>query len=254
MKEKYKSAFEIVQKISIGKSKWEDFTFMERTSRDWLRPYLFQLQSRWAFWVDILQTKKKPEAIPEILFLNSPKAEVLKHLKNLLTDYICYSSSVGLSEFLDWLLWGFGEGNERAKISEKVNEYWYKTFNLDLLTENPYDYLGDLMAERKMGRWNNPAGFYATPHPIVQMMVSITMKKNKDITSSVYDPAVGTGRMLLEASNYSLNLFGQDIDYNCVKACKVNGYLYVPWLVKPMSWKSKSVRKLSRIKVRKLSR
>ncbi|MBD1995249.1 SAM-dependent DNA methyltransferase [Leptolyngbya sp. FACHB-541] len=48
------------------------------------------------------------------------------------------------------------------------------------------------------------------------------------------DPCLGTGRLLLTASNYSLRLYGQDINDTVIKAALVNGYLYAPWLVKPL--------------------
>jgi len=40
--------------------------------------------------------------------------------------------------------------------------------------------------------------------------------------------------MLLTASNYSLSLHGQDINETVIKATLINGYLYAPWLVKPL--------------------
>ncbi len=43
-----------------------------------------------------------------------------------------------------------------------------------------------------------------------------------------------SGRMLLHASNYSLNLWGQDIDPLAVAMCKINGALYAPWLTFPL--------------------
>jgi hypothetical protein len=49
--------------------------------------------------------------------------------------------------------------------------------------------------------------------------------------NTVNDPCLGSGRMLLCASNYSLKLCGQDINLNITKVAKVNGYLYTPWLV-----------------------
>jgi hypothetical protein len=39
--------------------------------------------------------------------------------------------------------------------------------------------------------------------------------------------------MLLHASNYSLCLYGMDIDYHCVSMTKINGALYSPWLSFP---------------------
>lgn len=53
-------------------------------------------------------------------------------------------------------------------------------------------------------------------------------------TLSVCDPCVGSGRMLLHASNVSLCLFGQDIDPLAVAMCKINGALYAPWLSFPL--------------------
>ena len=42
--------------------------------------------------------------------------------------------------------------------------------------------------------------------------------------------------MLLHTSNYSVCLYGQDINPVCVKATLVNGYLYAPWLALPLAW------------------
>ena len=48
------------------------------------------------------------------------------------------------------------------------------------------------------------------------------------------DPCVGSGRMLLHASNVSLALSGQDIDPLAVAMCQINGALYAPWLSFPL--------------------
>jgi hypothetical protein len=45
---------------------------------------------------------------------------------------------------------------------------------------------------------------------------------------------VGSGRMLLHASNFSFNLWGQDIDPLTIAMCKINGALYAPWLAFPL--------------------
>jgi N-6 DNA Methylase len=85
----------------------------------------------------------------------------------------------------------------------------------------------------------NPTGFFPTPHSVVEMMVRMTLQEQaKDgqepRTRSVCDPAVGSGRMLLHASNLTLNLWGQDIDPMAVTMCKINGALYAPWLSFPL--------------------
>src|SRR5207249_1007009 len=41
---------------------------------------------------------------------------------------------------------------------------------------------------------------------------------------------------LLHASNHSFRLYGMDIDGMLCQATLVNGYLYSPWLVRPLTW------------------
>jgi hypothetical protein len=140
-----------------------------------------------------------------------------------------------LSDFMKWLLWGFGEG-ERSRISAEANEFLYRTFNLGPLLQHPHDYLGHILTEAKAGYWSNPNAFYPTPNAVYHAMAEMQMhnaaKDTGDLkTKSVLDCCVGTGHMLMYASNYSLFLYGQDIDRTCVMACKINGYLYMPWLV-----------------------
>ncbi len=66
-------------------------------------------------------------------------------------------------------------------------------------------------------------------------MTQLTMSREDDLRSKkVSDPALGTGRMLLHASNYSLRMYGQDIDPLVVKISKINGALYAPWMSFPL--------------------
>jgi hypothetical protein len=50
---------------------------------------------------------------------------------------------------------------------------------------------------------------------------------------NLMDPCVGTGRMLLHASNYSYCLYGCDIDPLVAMITRINGALYAPWLAFP---------------------
>lgn len=53
---------------------------------------------------------------------------------------------------------------------------------------------------------------------------------------TVCDPCVGTGRLLLHASNHSLRLYGMEIDPTLCLATLVNGYLFAPWLARPLPY------------------
>lgn len=226
--------------IGSGKATWDDFTIIERTCKGWLLPYLWgmdsQVSGRWGYWTrSIVNGEPLDEPIPHIDFLDSPNSETMKNLTKCLSAYNRYDFR--LSDFLEWLLWGFGAQDERARISDEANDFLYKTFCLDLLLMHPHDYLGHILTEEKAGYWNNPSAFYPTPHAVCNAMVKMTfadaIREGQDLKSkSVHDPCVGTGRMLMYASNYSLFLYGQDIDRTCCNACAVNGYLYMPWLVR----------------------
>lgn len=226
--------------ISSGQAKWDDFTFAERTCKGWLLPLLWGIDSmlsgRWWYWTRTLENKAMlDEPIPQIEFLDFPNSWAMNNLKKCHSAYNRYDFR--LSDFLEWLLWGFGASDERARISDQANEFLYKTFKMDLLLKYPHDYLGQILTEEKAGYWNNPNAFYPTPHVVcsamVQMQFADATREGQDLKlKSVLDPCVGTGRMLMYASNYSLFLYGQDIDRTCCMACTVNGYLYMPWLVK----------------------
>jgi hypothetical protein len=119
-------------------------------------------------------------------------------------------------------------------VSAQLQEQLYRTINLGPLLLEPYDYLGAWIADQK-GKWN-PHAFFPTPHHAVEMMAQMTFAdvdpcKARSLT--VHDPCMGTGRMLLHSSNWSLRLSGVDIDAQVIRAAKVNGALYAPWLVRP---------------------
>lgn len=228
------------QQTRLGEKKWDDFSFEERACKGWLIPYLLDLESRvigrWDWWAKATLDGKLPDGpIPQISFLHMGHASVSRMLEKCLTHYSCHS--VRLPDLFEWLLWGFGQGENRARIDATVNEHWYRTFNLGLMLQFPHDYLGDMLSETKAGStyWNNPNAFFPTPHTVVDFMTRMQLEgANRE--ASVLDPCVGSGRFLMYASNYSVNLYGMDIDHVCVMACKINAFLYVPWLIRPAPW------------------
>lgn len=73
-------------------------------------------------------------------------------------------------------------------------------------------------------------GYFPTPMHICLMMTEMQMT-DTDKTKTVNVPCMGTGSMLLAASNYSLRLFGQDISLDMVKMATINAYLFMPWMI-----------------------
>ena len=214
--------------------------------RGWLLPYVIEshalvpaVADRWGYHLRTLEAGRLlGEPIPQVAF-GPPDPKVY----GLLRDWsrLVGRDLGGWSDFralLDWLCWGLALSGESPRLSEEVNEQLYRQVNVGPLLARPYDYLGEHVASGKSGGWN-PTAFYPTPHNVVQCIVEMTMhdagRDGRDPrTLSVCDPCVGSGRMLLHASNYSLCLFGQDVDPLAVAMCKVNGALYAPWLSFPL--------------------
>ena len=190
---------------------------------------------RWMYWFEAMDRGKLPDKpIPQINFNNdeSDRTAGFKHVDNLVNIIARkLGNFTRIDPLLEWLLFAFGETSEMPDFPPELHEDLYRTFSMEHLLTKPCDYFGAWIGASK-GR-SNPTAFFATPHPIVQLMTSLLMADGSDRSATVYEPSLGTGRMLLHASNYSLRLSGQDIDRTVIMASKVNGFLYVPWLVRP---------------------
>jgi hypothetical protein len=214
--------------------------------RGWLLPYVIQLHTlipavanRWGYHLRTLEAGKLlDEPIPQIAF-GPPERGVFRLLEQWsgLVNRDCGDWS-DFRTLIDWLSWALGLAPEPPALPADVNERLYRQVNVGPLLEHPYDYLGQHIAEHRARGWN-PTGFYPTPHEVVELMVQMTVHDTRaeggdPRLKTVCDPCVGSGRMLLHASNHSLRLFGQDIDPLAVAVCKVNGALYAPWLAFPV--------------------
>lgn len=216
-----------------------DAQISERTTWGWLRPYLVELDwmflRRWDYWLRTIEAREVlSEPIPQIEWSGSGHTEPEKNLKACIDFGFYRFSRQSFSLFVEWLLFGFGDYSVKEmprQIEPNVNAFWYKTFNLGLFLKHPHDYLGAYAVELYGKGHNNPTAYFPTP-----MNISVFMAKmlfcEKDKTASVCDPCVGSGRLLMVASNYSLNLYGVDIDYSILNVCKVNMWMYVPWAVR----------------------
>jgi hypothetical protein len=214
--------------------------------RGWLLPYVIQLHAlvpavgdRWDYHLrTVAAGKLLDEPIPQVTF-GPPDGKVY----SLLRDWsrLVGRDCGGWSDFqtlLDWLSWGLALCKERPALSPQVDEKLYRQVNVAPLLARPYDYLGEHVAAGKANGWN-PTAFFPTPHQVVECMVQMLMHEKHTEgrdprTLSTCDPCVGSGRMLLHASNHSMALYGQDIDPLAVTMCKINGALYAPWLSFPL--------------------
>lgn len=207
--------------------------------RGWLMHYRLLLEEtgevgrRWDYWARTMSAGRLlDEKIPQICFSGEPHAG-MKLVEGWLRQVDqSHGGWAAVGKLFDWLLWGFALCPEAPKLSAELNEQLYRTVNLAPLLTSPYDYFGEWIALSK-GRWN-PHAFFPTPHNVVEMMVRMNMDTGEDMRAkTVCDPTVGSGRMLLHASNFSLRLYGADVDAELVKLTKINGALYAPWLVRP---------------------
>ena len=211
----------------------------------WLLPYVLLaddfLWHRWDHWYRTKAAGKIVSPIPQIEWCkNQAGFKMLERCLSCITrygDWRGWSSWNVFDYFLDWLLFGLGDRSQPNLPDEKdytgASNRLYQTFNVETLLAYPYDYFGDILAENRFGR---ESGFFPTPMEVSQLLAAMIYGTEDARAKTICDPCVGTGRMLLAASNYSYRLYGSDINSTVIKACLVNGYMYAPWLVKPFQF------------------
>jgi hypothetical protein len=213
-------------------------------SHGWLLRWLLAaddfLWQRWRHWFETMTRGKIIAPIPKIQWARDEGG--FKMLEQSLSAISAYGDWRGWGNwsafdyFLDWLLFGIGHKGQPEPPEEK-NEYQgasdrlYQVFNLETLLAYPHDYFEEILAENQHGRH---LGFYPTPMELCEFMALMTLGEGDVRTKSVMDLCVGTGRMLLAASNHSYRLYGCDINPTVIKATLINGFLYAPWLVRPL--------------------
>ncbi len=209
----------------------------------WLVPLMLDIDAflwrRWTHWCETTTAGHIIAAIPTIEWQRHQAGfAMLDRTLCAVTgdgDWRGWSSWSSFDYFMDWLLFAFGhrgqpELPQEPSGSPGASERLYQTFNLETLLAFPYDYFGEILAENRHGRH---LGFYPTPMHVSTLMAEMTLGEEDARDKTVCDPCVGTGRMLLAASNRSYRLYGCDINPTVIKATLVNGYLYAPWLVRP---------------------
>ena len=215
----------------------------------WLLPYIIlanvvrsDVVNRWGWWAAChLKGELVREPIPQIHF----ESEFGRGAKDAFKIIDHCSEIIGrgtggnwssFTDFIDWLAWGCGIGKKRPDFTERISEELYRAFNLEPFLTVPSDYLGQYLAEQK-GKGFNPNAFFPTPHAVCELMAQMNFSNGGDNLDArmltVCDPAVGSGRQLMHASNQSVRLYGTDIDNLMVKICLINGAMFVPWMSFP---------------------
>jgi len=212
----------------------------------WLLPHLLLaddfLWGRWNHWYETASAQRLVAPIPQIDWQrNEAGFKMLDRSLSSITkygDWRGWGSWSAFDYFMDWLLFGFGYKGQ-MKLPDEKPEYerasgrLYQVFVLETLLAYPYDYLGEILAENRHGRH---LGFFPTPMDVAALLAEMTFGGDDARAKTVCDPCVGTGRLLLAASNYSYRLYGSDINPTVIKATLVNGFLYAPWLVRPFQF------------------
>jgi hypothetical protein len=248
--------------LALWRTKWLEMQpkqpkpLLENLKRDlphgWLLPYLMGIDDltwgRWAYWArcQMGAGTLPDEPIPAIAFCScgsdaSHSRKMLERSLSAIPNYggwMGWSSSEYFDYFLSWLLFGFGHAGHQELPEEPAGcegaaLRLYQIFDLSPLLLWPYDHFAEIFGEAKYGQG---AGFFPTPVSVCEVMARMTIGRGDHRMKTVCDPCVGTGRMLLAASNYSLRLYAQDILRLMCKATLVNGYLYAPWLSLPIGW------------------
>ncbi len=220
-------------------SRETDFPILKRITKGWLQPYLIAIDAmfskRWDYWSRTIDAEKVlDEPIPQINWLWTPHNDPMKNLETCIQLGHNRGHSDAFHLFVDWLLYGFSSSVVKTlppQIEPELNISWYKTFNLGLYLKYPHDYLGQYAASLYGKGKRNPTAYFPTPMHLCYFIVEMLMDKVSDKTASVCDPCVGSGRLLMAASNYSINLYGMDIDPRILKVCQVNMWMYVPWCI-----------------------
>ncbi len=221
-----------------------NFRMNELPPPGWLLPTLIECESacwgRWDHWAGLAGGKNAgEEIIPRIEFdpdRNNPARRMHENALDSISGagWRGWGSWENFNYYLDWLLYAFGHQGQKEAPSEPESGAFarlYQTFCLEAMLAWPADILGDLLADNAHGR---ARGFYPTPHSVSEMMARMLMDGEDCRMKTVCDPCLGTGRLLLHASNYSYRLYGQDIDSTVIRVALVNGYCFAPWLVRPL--------------------
>ena len=114
---------------------------------------------------------------------------------------------------------------EQTKVFYDMFATWIQIMSQQIKRHGWYDAFGDLFMALNPQRELQRQGQFLTPTDVARVCQEIVTGKdeNKGV-QSVYDPAAGSGRMLIASRTYHPRsyLVGWDIDYTCCLMCVCN--------------------------------
>lgn len=161
----------------------------------------------------------------------------VRELEKLINDFT-YRNGLDVrnvfTDFLRYIIYGFSLPNtppltdwrytkEQGKIFYEMFAVWVKIMDKQIRIHGYYDAFGDLFMALTSQRSQQQSGQFFTPDEISDLCQKIVMGP-EDKVHTIYDPAVGSGRMLISSKpEYPRSyLIGWDIDYTCCLMCVCN--------------------------------
>lgn len=113
---------------------------------------------------------------------------------------------------------------EQNKVFYEMFATWIGIMDKQIKIHGWYDALGDLFMAPTSQRGQQQKGQFFTPDHISELCQRLTMDKEDAAVKTVYDPAAGSGRMLIstKAASPRNYLIAWDIDYTCCLMCVCN--------------------------------
>ena len=199
------------------------------------------IHSRWIHYFETLAAGRLPDRpIPPLNFrpAEDAKGRILKALGKMV-EKLGRDHGYGeraLNVLIEWVAFALAcDCDPEPDIPASTSRWLYETFDVSQLLSHPYDYLGDML-EQHRGKSKRFQGFFLTHERVCELMTELASADyDGDLRLAlVYEPAAGSSRQLLQFSELSHRLVGQDIDPVCVKISRINGTLYAPALAFPI--------------------
>lgn len=194
---------------------------------------------RWLYYFETLAAGRIPDRpIPALRFAAPPQTKdgTLARLRKIV-EKLGREHGYGeraLNVLIEWTAFGLGVCEARPDLTTITESWLYGTFDVSTLLTFEYDYFGHLLEEAR-GQSKRFQGFFLTHDRVCELMCLLaTDEYDGDLRlARIHEPAVGSARQLLQASNYSLSLTGADVDPVCVAVTLINAALHAPWLAYP---------------------